>query len=829
MKKLLTIFMFALIFGIGLQQSTQAADGDIPLYPYDQIACLEATDDCLNTKVGNSHWSYSYYGHEYFVIRNLVRYASEFNDVDSDGFIDDGDMAGIPYNAFGSVTINNTDEEFIIRTSADRTDITDVVHRKYAHFDENGVLQMFEDHVSSYYIFNDGTVLAPDWRLATQAEADAFDAADPKPETTRHTGIRMALDAVDTDGYVLEPLGWIKWSNADVDLDVDPVADWSTIIDDNPNNIVLPVGWTVISFGTHDRGTANPKTTAFILTLPQAMIDATVDPMVLEYTEIPGTFGSTIVAQDDDATTEGVMMVADFREDYDLPDTIVATWMNMFDDTTDAIIHSTEEIDYSATISQDDVDLETIDYVWNAVTEEYDASAAPTVIDTFDFLAEYKVVYSATTPEGELLEVEVDILVGVLLPIFAGVLDRYINEDTAVELMLGITADDGYGNSATDTVVVTKPADLNIYFPQPGEYQIDLEFTHSIHYDGISASYLLNGTSFDFDGSTDVSFDSLATIVAVYTDPAALQANTYGWSSSGVLIEVDVAGNVVRTLNRHNWDLADINGFVTDGDPAGLIWTDWLADLVIPEGGFVLFIGRSTGASYTAAQALRYGDPVSYDTSPPPPIDLDIVTNASYILSVDDTTNPFALAVNDDYTITVGDFDNVNEAILSNVVAFDAYDELEDLAVYVSANGGLLVDTAGTYTVEVTVEDEAGNIATVEFDVTVVAAPVILTAAEVQALIDASTRTDAEMQALIDASIRTDAEIQALIDAAEVTDAEIQALIDAAAITDAEIQALIDTTILEQTGCGSAINIGSSLVALVALGGGFVLFLKRKF
>ena len=74
---------------------------------------------------------------------------------------------------------------------------------------------MFEDHISAYFIVNDGPTNAPadaDWRLGTVAEKATFDEAaeDAKPANMRNTHIRMVLDDVDTDGYKIEPLGNLK-------------------------------------------------------------------------------------------------------------------------------------------------------------------------------------------------------------------------------------------------------------------------------------------------------------------------------------------------------------------------------------------------------------------------------------------------------------------------------------------------------------------------------------------------------------------------------------------------------------------------------------------
>ena len=100
--------------------------------------------------------------------------------------------------------------------------------------------------------------------------------------------------------------------------------------------------------------------------------------------------------------------------------------------------------------------------------------------------------------------------------------------------------------------------------------------------------------------------------------------------------------------------------------------------------------------------------------------------NDSFIVTVDDITAPQAMVIDEDYTVVVGEFATADEAILANVAAFDFYDAQDDLAIYVSDNGGTIITAPGTYSVAVTIEDVAGNSAVVEFDITVVAAPVIV-------------------------------------------------------------------------------------------------------
>ena len=79
---------FALIAG----NSSYAADELVDLYPYDQQACLEAANECQYNKVGSSHWTMEYAGHRYHFVKGAVRYAKDFEDDDSDGYISSAEM-----------------------------------------------------------------------------------------------------------------------------------------------------------------------------------------------------------------------------------------------------------------------------------------------------------------------------------------------------------------------------------------------------------------------------------------------------------------------------------------------------------------------------------------------------------------------------------------------------------------------------------------------------------------------------------------------------------------------------------------------------------------
>lgn len=869
MKKFLGVALLGIMLMTSVFLTLQAEEEDIiDLYPYDQEACLLDLPACTNLRVGSSFWTLTYADHRYHVVRGGARYAVDFEDLNADGYISADEMGSLSYNAFGSLIINDTDEYMILSTLNARTDLTTVVHRIYTYFDGEGVLQMFEDHIHQYYIFNEGDLENPEWRLATQEEIDAYVAApaEEKPETTHYTHIRMALDASDPKGYVLEPLVYLQWVRQGVDVNEDPVEEWSHIIEGDPDYVHIPAGWTVFSFGTLDRSTAYAKHVDYIKSLPMAMIDETVEPMELNYDHQPAAFAN-LGLLDDDLATPGIQIVVDYQADFELETVVTASWRNMFD-AEGQIINRHEMLDYSVEISHDGVVLETIDYTYEDGV--YTPSGPVTVIDTDVFGAGYIATFKVMTPIGQETTATVEIVVGVMPPKFSGVVDRYITEGTPVDVLQGITADDGYGNDLTDAIQVTLPEGFNPYSPKPGVYDIHLQFIHNIYIPGEEANVNLNdvvvpldrdvayngtvningyhkpavwddltnfrdaatswgsvvivvgseGTMIEkydrytwgytrfIEGTVDfnetiVPFDSEVALnaeldvnvyhkPAIWTDLTHFRTATTAWGS--VMVVVDGDGFVSEIYDRYNWNYTTEEGMIVGdadhfadwqanveldeggflvaahgsietpplralefGDPVSFTegeavetimdldhYTEWHANVELEEGGFI--VGAHGSVESPPLRALEYGDPVSF-TIGIEEFDYDIVTETTYTLTVDDTTPPVALIVDPNYTITVGQFTNVNQAILRNVVAFDLYDTPAQLAVYVSNNGGLQLNTPGTYNVQVTVEDRAGNAAIADFTVTV-AAPT-LTVEMIETMIQEGTLSEEEITALI--------------------------------------------------------------------------------
>src|SRR5690606_12998668 len=119
MKKLVMLVLLA--FGVVMTSlGTQAAEGDpVVIYPYDQEGCLSVSDPCVGTRVGDSHWDVEYNGYIYNVVRGNTRYVSEYENINSDEYINDVDEVTIAqWPSFGDLTINNTEEAVIISSTS---------------------------------------------------------------------------------------------------------------------------------------------------------------------------------------------------------------------------------------------------------------------------------------------------------------------------------------------------------------------------------------------------------------------------------------------------------------------------------------------------------------------------------------------------------------------------------------------------------------------------------------------------------------------------------------------------------------------------------------
>ncbi|MFA5474163.1 MAG: hypothetical protein WC225_01350 [Acholeplasmataceae bacterium] len=839
MKKILAFLLFgfvslALVFG--QTAFADEEDGIIDLYPYDQINCLEAVAPCIGTQVGKANWTLEYAGHRYHFVRGSDRYMKESVDANSDGFIDATEFVGATtsWASFSSFIINDTDNEYILKTANARTDLTGgVVARLYSYFDEDGNLVMFEDHIFEYHIYNEGTEAAPEWRLATEAEAAAFD-ADPDDEPNVYfSQIRIMLDD-SAQGYVLEPLGNLSWAKRVFDggnlVAIDKTAnpdpeDWSDIINGDgviyngdPDHVVVPAGWTIVGWNSLDRDNSNPKTTAFVKSQVEYMLDPEMEPMVMNYAQQPAAFDG-ITALDDDGGTPGTQIVVEYNGT--LKPTIhnvTASWMHMFDDQG-KIHHKTEKLSFFLDIIDGEDVLQTIEYVYDEVQDDYTPDAAITSIDASVFGKGYVAKWYTTTPAGVDREVVADIVIGVMPPKFVGVADRYSDQGIPVDVLKGITAHDGYENDKTNDIVVSYPSEFNPYNPMPGVYQIDLTFTHNVFIPGDEFSLTVNGEVIPFDPEAqfNINAPTNATIKpTVYTDQDMARGIGSAWGSVLVLVAAD--GTMKESYDRFDWNHTTSGGTVVgDAD----LFAAWQAALVLEPGEFLLTAHGAAEAGRLRKANLAFGDPVVF-VEGTDDFSQDIITDASYTITIDDTTAPILMVVNPNYQIYAGDFTKANDAILANVVAYDFTDAQDDLVIYVVNNGNLNVNNPGNYTVTVEVEDLKGNTDSATFTVTVL--PKKMTQAEVDSAVQDAID---DLQDVIDGLQDT---IDGMID-----EADVQGLIDAATegmIPRTQVETLINDAIealpADEVGTSLIVTIVISVVtAGLAFGGAFILFGKK--
>ncbi len=735
MKKITTLFLL-FVAALVVMMPTFAEDGDlVDIYPYDDPSALYGPSTPF-TLVGDSNWDLEFLGHRYHFVRGGVRFAHLWTDADADGLIAPTDYPALSWNAFAVMTINDGEDDIEMSTDTARTDITTSVHRMYAYFNEEGELMMFEDHFFTYYIHNDGTDVYEnaDWRLATEAEITAYDeAANPAVDTpnTRLTHVRIMRDETDADGYVLEPLVYLKWVNADLAAltgeDAVPEAEQTLLLDYNPNHVVIPAGWSTVSFGTNDRGAYS--STDFVKMFVPSFLEEEAPKMNRPY-NFPDPVFAGISSHDDDGATPGTQMIVEFNApSFDLPNDISVTWVKMYDEDG-FIVNQTEKLSYKVEIfdvadynlaDEDHVPtpLQTINFVYDADSDTYTPDAALTVVDSSGFGNGYIALYSAEHPENGLTEVEVEIAVGVLPPKFTNVKKRFADEGVFVDLLGDIKADDGYGNDLTNTIKVTPPAGFNMYNPKPGTYQINLEFTYNVFIAGEPTVLTIDGTDYSIDLSvvntvTNVSVTNYGRF-AIFTESEAV--NNVGSAYGSVFLYVAADGTLKEWYDRYNWNHMTEDGVAVEDETQ---FNAWRSGLVLAEGEFVVGVHGSVNAA--GLRNLPFGHPISFVLGTED-FETDIVTKTSYELVIDDKTAPQLVVVDNQYTVESDRFTSVDNAILANVVAIDNFDTRAQLSLYVLDNGNMAMADGkllpGTYQVIVGAADRAGNETEVAFTVVV--------------------------------------------------------------------------------------------------------------
>ncbi|MBN3490773.1 hypothetical protein JV173_04510 [Acholeplasma equirhinis] len=850
MKKIIAMLLFCFAVLVVLAPSyADETDGMIEIYPYGDPGALYGPST-IYTLVGDSNWDFEFNNYRYHIVRSGVKWASSFNDANADGYFSASEIGpALSWNAFASVIINDTEDDIELSTTNNRTDLTTVVQRIYTYYNQDGKLMMFEDHIFQYYIHNDGTDATEnaDWRLATESEKAAFIAAGADAATltpnTRYSHIRMMVDPAEDKGYVLEPIGYLGWTNPDlVDL---PENERSLFILTDPRNVAIPAGWTVMSFGTKDRDAdgVRSKATELIASMPLVIADKDTELRAsFLYKALAPAFAG-ITAQDDDPNTPGVQIVIDHNGSFNLSNAVNVSWVRMFDEGG-AIINETEKLSYAVDIMQGEEVLETIEFVYDSELDKYTPSAAVTAIDTTEFGAAYVAKYYTTSPEGKESVVLVDVVVGVIPPRFIGISNRFHDEDQPIDLLGSITAVDGEGNDMTDDIVITYPASFNPFYPQPGVYKIDLQLTQHIHIEGtpdVDPVVFLNGIQWS-NVYINEKVGNFTDKVTIFWG-ADFVYNETGYATM-VIMEVSAEGKLIQAVDRTNWQLwnsefptrAQGPTNVMDSDAKVKAWVEAAAD----NGSYIVIAGNVSvngTSSLTAARATAFDTTVvTPHVQGIPDQDHYIVINNSYTLTVDDRTAPVAMVVNSNYRVNASQFANASQAILANVVAYDNYDTPSQLAMFVESNGGLNLNVPGTYNVMVAVEDRAGNSTTASFSVTVVAAPasgdqLAALNAQITALqnaLDAALAANDEMGEDLEDLQAELAALQAEL-AAKV--AQLQDLIDSLEEQIGELEDNVGALPVD-AGCAALFNVSNislSLLGLLTLSGLAFFLFKRKY
>lgn len=731
-KKLISVLTLGMFLMLGLSLRTIKAETDlIDIFPYDQESCLLAQDGCVGTKVGSANWTIEYAGYRHHLVKGADKYASEMT-VNSEGFVDSTGFVGKSWGSFGMVFINNTEEDIKLK-DGDRSKLTsgskDFI---YAYFDENGKLQKLEDAVLAYVIVNekhDDEEADPVWRLATEIERETYETAEEKPANMKSANIRIVRDADDETKYGLEPIKNLGWEHADY-VSTDPESEKSVLVDYDPNEVHLPAGWTILTLGFNDR--ANPKSLDFARAMADAFTDVTTAAMVKKYQEVPPVL--TYTGLDQNAFIDGIQVIADWDEDFELDiSQLSATWMNMFDDEG-KIIHKTEKIPYNIIIKQDETVLETIIFTPNA-EGNYEASGPFTKVDTSEFETIYEFEMATKAPNNLERSIEGQIVVGVLPNRFEGVKDRFSKDGIYIDLLEDIQAFNGNDGDITSAIKATYPEGFNPYNPLPGEYVITLDVAYKHTFDAIfEGNHKLTlydittdpenpelkqtglidiETRYNIAYNKDVSGGLPHYIDYDHKELVAQTAGAWGWGTSAMVIGADGIVNRVFDgfgggYSERYYDAEGNAAATSHGNGTGLLAAVKEHQLQEGEAMVLAHGGSLIKASLGYDSKFEFGRPTTYYTAE---------SQTTYTLIISDATAPQAKAVKDPYKIDNTMFEDVDEAILSNVVGFDNYSEIN---MFVLDDGGLDLSVPGKYNVRVEVEDIAGNSVEVSYVVEVV-------------------------------------------------------------------------------------------------------------
>ncbi|QVK18507.1 hypothetical protein KHQ81_01975 [Mycoplasmatota bacterium] len=254
------------------------------------------------------------------------------------------------------------------------------------------------------------------------------------------------------DGKTVEGITFVDADKLykDEDGNYTNVADGNTAVMNDDLGFVIPAGHSVLAFEYLDRSNFN-----------------NTDYLKSFYTLVNGTDGTAqIVEHDITAPTikgynaeENVLLgkVFEYPELSGITASDIGLITDNDDDETPAVTRTT--------------------YAFNKDTGEFDTEV--TEINTDLAGVEYHIVYTATDTAGNTATATtvVKVMAG-YSPIFDGIANKTIGEGTAIDLLDGITAEDGYGNDITDKIIVFKGG-LVTTKPLPGIYEILYSVTNA--------------------------------------------------------------------------------------------------------------------------------------------------------------------------------------------------------------------------------------------------------------------------------------------------------------------------------------------------------------
>lgn len=738
------LFMFATLS----VQPVKAETDLIDLYPNEDVNNLKGN-------FGNSNWVLDFAGYRYHTVSFMARFASNFDGIEEKAEFKGSEIGHLSANAMGGIIHNDTEKDVVLK-DGDRTALTAVINRVWAVFDEEGKLVLFEDHINVYYMTE---VAGEDYfRLSTPEEIALFDEAEEgeKPANIRQTHIRIALNE-DGETYKAEPLGYLKWTNADYVPESEGVEEEgvpSVIFEHDVNEVHLNAGWTALHFSTWDRG--KPNFNALIALMP-GLLASQEEKMELNYLN-PAPYFVNLSEKDVNKSEPGINFV------YDYETTPV---VSMLIDEVEARHVNDEQfkkgqfslVDFVLKLYDEENELlETINVTYDAEEKEYvPEKEVFEQLDTSLFGARYYVVFEATQLPMEGFEtssvtgpkvIENTIVdIGVLPIHFTGVENRYLDEGLPIDLLEGIKAYDnsrdlkGINDTLSYEIVneKTNSSHFNIWNAKAGTYRVTvkayLDFVQAIdisedveisfgEYEGTITKERINISVDPFGYASPPPPMAMFT---EFTESTRTLLKTSDLKYNVQMALIDGSGIVVAYFNTVSGKMRVEGGAETtiagnNREPSRSTWIDAI-DFGV---GYKLIAGYAPADDvHVLLQKVNVGDKIEGLG-----FAARVHGETTYRLTVADFTPPKVVVRAETleiYTDTA--FVDAEEAILSNIVIFEEY----GYTVAMPGANRIDITEPGEHNVRVIVTDDSLN--EVEVNFTLLVKPAKLSEEEVNAII----------------------------------------------------------------------------------------------